>query len=213
MRISKFVIIVLMVIAAAAFVFAGEDEKKQPEKEKTFQELVDAAKTAYDKGEYNDAVDHLQAAIKKVQAMQSSDLASAMPDAPEGWAAGEVDRQETQVNEFKSVTATCVYTKKDGDMTRKVEVQIADSPHMVQVARSGILALKGNDMVKPMIEAEGITFFSKDGWEGYVQDKEGTWIKLAVKGDLFVRVEAKKNGDASAVKSFFDAIKWDKLKN
>ncbi|MGC9455608.1 MAG: hypothetical protein ACP5HU_12210 [Phycisphaerae bacterium] len=202
----------LLVLSMSSLVGAQEAETPAPEQPapETVEKLVREGLASYKAGRGSEAIERLQKAISLIQEEMGEDIASYVPDAPEGWTAGEVESSSGSMGGGGQgqqwVRLARTYTRDSDEM--KVELTITNSPQLVGTQRAAT-AMFSNPQYMAMLQSNpdmSIEQIDRDGWNGWlVVDKQSSAQLMAFSGSTMLALEAPK-ADKAAVETIFEAI-------
>ncbi|MFP3937663.1 MAG: hypothetical protein ACLFVW_04915, partial [Phycisphaerae bacterium] len=201
-----------MVLSLSSAVWAEEsetDDQEQPAPQ-SVEQLIREGLAAYRGGRGAEAIEKLHKAISLIQEEMGEDLASYVPDAPQGWSAGEIESNSGSMGGGGQgqqwVRLARKYTR-DSDET-KVELTITNSPQLVGTQKAA-MAMFSNPQYVAMLQSNpdmSIDEIDRDGWNGWlVVDKQSNAQLMAFYSSTMLAMEAPA-GQESAVKTIFEAI-------
>ncbi len=155
MTAGKTTVVMGVLVLAGSLLAAGDKKPDKPlviDKPDKVESHVAAALKAYRAENPTDAIAQLQAAINLIQAQLSKTLAGQLPDAPEGWSAGEVESDSMSVGAggqgHAFSTAKRTYTRTADKV--KVTVEITDSSIIIGAHKQMAQAFQNPQMIEMM---------------------------------------------------------------
>lgn len=200
-------VLVLTVLSSA---LAQEPEATEKPAPPSVEKLTSEALAAYKAGRNAEAVEKLQQAISLIQKEMGEDMASFIPDAPQGWKADDVRSSSGSLGGDGGqgqqwVRLSRAYTRTSDDL--KVRLTISNSPQLVGTQRAAT-AMFSNPQYVAMLQSNPdmtIEAIDRDGWNGWmVVDKSNAQL-MAFCGSTMITVEAPK-ADKSAIETIFGAV-------
>jgi len=200
-------VFVLVCVALVGMVWA-EDPGTDESTTKAVLVLIDKGKAEVQAGRAQHAITHLQQAIHLLQAATRKGLAAFLPAVPKGWKADEPDSQSGSFGSGKDTIQWSLvqrtYRQENGE--DDYDVQLTDSPQLVEGQRAAIEMFKNPEMRK-MMEASGDTKFEvieADGWAGTITSPNDSDTNLlAIHGSVLVTISGK---DMALVKALWEAM-------
>jgi hypothetical protein len=172
-----------LVLAATSPVVA--DEIRPP-----FEVELKAAVMAYREGDFEEAREHTEKALKMLDEMKSGTITATLPGAPEGWRAGDVRKEDIPALFGGGRVVKRLYEKKDGDQRIELEV-------IFESGISKIMAPLANDAVA---ESQGFKV-RRIGRESALikETKKGLEIHILVEDKLLVKLTGKGGAEEKEV--------------
>lgn len=167
---------------------------------------IDAAKAAYEAGNYSEAITALDTANQFIRQKKAEEVVKLLPEAPKGWEAGETETEAAASSILGGgVTVKRTYTRGNANVTLKVQSDSTVMQYAAMLSNPMILAASGAKM--ETIKGQRVTVEFKSG------DDNGN-IKAVVDGRYLVEIEG--NGivvdDLRALAKAFDFAKLAAMK-
>ena len=166
------------VLALVALGYAQEKEKPpKPDPKKDALALIEKGRTAIAADKITDAIDHLQAAIDKLQTLVAKGLVAWLPKAPTGW-----KREEPKLEtgswggggqSMQWNAARCRYLSENGRLV--INAQLSTQPKMLEATRQAAQMYANAELVKMINNDPDTTIESlKEGeWVGWIISQKG----------------------------------------
>ena len=163
---------------------------------------IDAAKAAYEAGNYSEALTSLDTANQFIRQKKAEEVVKLLPAAPKDWEAGEPETEAAASALLGGgVTAKRTYTRGNSIVTVKVQSDSTVMQYAAMLSNPMLLAASGAKM--ETIKGQRVTVEFKSG------DDNGN-IKAVVDGRYLVEIEG--NGIAiDDLRTFAKAIDFTKL--
>ena len=163
---------------------------------------IDAAKAAYEAGNYSEALTSLDTANQFIRQKKAEEVVKLLPAAPKDWEAGEPETEAAASSLLGGgVTAKRTYTRGNSNVTIKVQSDSTVMQYAAMLSNPMLLAASGAKM--ETIKGQRVTVEFKSGGD------TGT-IKAVVDGRYLVEIEG--NGIAiDDLRTFAKAIDFTKL--
>ncbi len=163
---------------------------------------IDAAKAAYEAGNYSDALVALDAANQFIRQKKADEVVKLLPAAPKGWEAGEPESEAAASSLLGGgVTVRRSYTRDNGNVTIKIQSDSAVMQYAAMFSNPMLLSASGAKM--ETIKGQRVTVEFKNGADN------GT-IKAVVDNRYLVEFEG--NGiTADDLRTFAKAFDYAKL--
>jgi hypothetical protein len=164
------------------------------------EKALAAAKTE----DWDACIEACQKAIHEAQQIKLGGMAALFPDAPAGWTAGEIEKQNMAIGAGGSSQAIVHvkrdYTRSDTGGSTRVEAMVSDWSVYQQSYRS-LLQMRAQ---QAMLQAMGLSFFERDGFPCMkMEPPDGDETQIVAFGDKRVIVVEGKRGE-NAVQTIFD---------
>lgn len=161
---------------------AQEGQEKRGEKSAAASDAlilaaIDKGRTAYQKGDAQEAIRNLQEAVRLIQAVALKGLVSFLPDLGEEWEADEPNttsgswNADGQLMQWTQVVRQYRHKKS----SRELSVSICNAPHLVE-AHLGLAALWKNPAMRKALESDPdnkTKMIEGDGWFGLLSIASG----------------------------------------
>jgi len=194
---KRWAVIVVVVAVAGGTVWADDVKKPEAKTVTEVKDLATAGTKAFEAGKASEAIDLFQKAVLVMQRFLEKGLADFLPETPDGWTKGKIDKQSMSHASGpytgRWTQVQCVYTRtKDG---LKVEATLSNSPSLVQM-HEALWRTYSNPMMLKMMNQDPssqIALINRDPWKGFsqvVKDKSAE-AKLFIPG-CFFNIEARK---------------------
>ena len=163
---------------------------------------IDAAKSAYEAGNYSEALTSLDTANQYIRQKKAEEVVKLLPAAPKGWEAGEPETEAAASSILGGgVSAKRSYTRGNSSISVKIQSDSAVMQYAAMLSNPMLLAASGAKM--ETIKGQRVTVEFKTG------DDNGN-IKAVVDGRYFVEIEG--NGIAvDDLRTFAKAFDFAKL--
>jgi hypothetical protein len=161
--------VVLAAVALLAGVAAADDATS----------AMDAARSAYDSGDYKESSTQLQTALVAVNQLLIDKLIAALPAAPSGWKAGEpdgIDASAIGAGFFATLVVERPYTAPDGS---RIDMTVAANSPML----AGLRMFLSNPMMASMAGQSGMKKTSVCGFDALEQYGDGTFETNVLAGN------------------------------
>lgn len=177
---GKLTAVMGVLVLAGSLMAAGDKKTDKPlviDKPDEVETHVAIALNAYRAEKPADAIAELQAAINLIQAQLSKTLAGQLPDAPQGWSAGEVESDSMSVGAggqgHAFSTAKRTYTRKADKA--EVTVEITDSTIIIGAHKQMAQAFQNPQMIEMMNRDPDtqIKVLKIPGWVAWAQTSKG----------------------------------------
>ncbi|MFT3831189.1 MAG: hypothetical protein QM691_15945 [Opitutaceae bacterium] len=142
---------------------------------------LDAAKEAYDAGNYSQAITSLEAANQFIRQKKAELVAKLLPDAPKGWEAAEAQTEAAATSMLGGgVTATRSYSRGESNVNIKIQSDSAVMQYAMMFNNPMMLAASGAKL--ETINGQSVSVaFEKGGTSGT--------IKAVVDNRYYVEIE------------------------
>ncbi|MGB0847094.1 MAG: hypothetical protein ACPGSM_10230 [Thiolinea sp.] len=165
-------------------------------------DAIDEASKAYESGDVNTAVENLNFAVQLLQQMKGEKLSELLPEALDGWTAGEAESAAVGAAMFGGgLTAKRSYQKDKS----KVKIEIVTDSPMIQ----SMVALFTN----PLFGASGGKMTKINGHKAmleYNKKRQKGEYKLMINNRYMVTVNGRKV-EADELKAYVEAIPFDEF--
>ncbi|HLP01377.1 MAG TPA: hypothetical protein VK163_05075 [Opitutaceae bacterium] len=163
---------------------------------------LDAAKEAYDAGNYSQAITSLDAANQFIRQKKAELVAKLLPDAPKGWEASEAQTEAAASSMLGGgVTATRNYNRGESSVTMKIQSDSAVMQYAMMFSNPMMLAASGAKL--ETIQGQSVSVaFEKGGNSGS--------IKAVVDNRYYVEIEGN-SVTADDLRTFAKAFDFAKL--
>ena len=165
---------------------------------------IDEAVKAYEKEDYNTAITALDSAATLIRQKKSELVGKLLPEAPEGWEAGEPKTSSAPAGMFGGgINAERTYSRKVDEKTEKVMVTITtDSP---------LMQTMGMMFSNPMFMGQDNKLIVLNGEKAIANQRENSLMSM-IANKVLVKVDGDKNTTEETLKIFFNAIDFDAIK-
>ncbi len=200
-----------LVLLAAWFVVPvpAQDAPPAPRPTDPVADLIHEALGAWRGEKPQQAIELLQKAIGRIQDGMRKGMAGLLPQAPDGWKAGEVESKSgnwgSGGNALTWNQVGCTYTDERGD---KVTVKMTNMPRLVDAQRRSLEVLKDPRVRQVMESKPGLEFdlIERAGWLALLTVQTGHSCQIAAHGKgTLVTVESNVP-DRKRALLFFDAL-------
>jgi hypothetical protein len=142
---------------------------------------IDAAKAAYEAGNYSEALTALDTANQFIRQKKAEEVVKLLPAAPKGWEAGEPETEAAATSILGGgVSARRTYTRGESNVSIKIQSDSTVMQYAAMLSNPMLLAASGAKM--ETIKGQRVTVEFKSG------DNNGT-IKAVVDGRYLVEIE------------------------
>ncbi len=163
---------------------------------------IDAAKSAYDAGNYSQAITALDAANQYIRQKKAEEVAKLLPDAPKGWEATEAQTEAAASSLLGGgVTATRSYSRGNSSVSMKIQSDSAVMQYAAMFSNPMILAASGAKLETIKGQQVAVTFKAGD---------DNGKINAMVDNRYYVEIEGS-GVTADDLKSFAKAFDFAKL--
>ncbi len=190
------------------FTLAHGEEKPPPPADAPLIAQIDKARAAVVAGKPQDAVPHLQEAIRIIQEAALKGISAFLPRREKPWVVGEIESNSGTWGSGKEAlqwSQTSRAYERDG---LRVQVTISTSPQMIEAQRAGLEMLR-NPQMRAMLQQDEdreVEFVDADGWFGMLTtEKEGGSSMVVLHKKVMVNVEFSP-GNAMLAMEFWESI-------
>ena len=123
---------------------------------------IDAAKAAYEAGNYSEALTALDTANQFIRQKKAEGVVKLLPDAPKGWEAGEPESEAAASSLLGGgVTVKRTYTRESSNVTIKIQSDSAVMQYAAMFSNPMLLSASGAKM--ETIKGQRVTVEFKSG--------------------------------------------------